>query len=257
VAAKPVREKEGWIPEYDEARLREFVAPVPAEVGVEWFMERSPVDPRGVGSGEFLEHVFEPGERVLVFTDYKSQGDFLWEVGRGGFRLADERGVQAVRSELPKGGPEGVWFLSQPVDGQWHINPRQGGKYSRRSYESVTRWAHLVLESDEAPEDLWLRYLARLPLKILAIYSSGGRSWHALVGERWESKAAFDALLRSHAKRILPLFGADHRAMTGVRLTRLPGALRGQRMQRLIYLAPQPRPGAIMDGPKRREVALG
>lgn len=253
VAPRPQAKQEPWVPAYDEEKLRKLVAGVP-EVTPEWFEERSPIDPRKVTPGEFLEHVFRRGERVLIFTEYRSQGDYLWEVGRGGFRLGAERGVKAVRSALPAESPEGVWFLSQPVDGQWHPNPRQEGRESRRSLESVTRWAHLVLESDEAPEGLWLRYLARLPVELRAIYSSGGRSWHALMVVDRESKAAFDGLLRSHAKRILPMFGADPRAMTAVRLTRLPGCKRGKRMQRLIYLDPRPGPEAIIDLPARRKL---
>jgi len=252
VAPMP-QKKDEWIPDFDEEKLAEFVAGVPA-VDENWFMERSPVDPRQVTPGEFLEHSFARGERVLIFTDYRSQGDYLWEVGRGGFRLSDQRGVKAVKSKLPEGGPDGVWFLSQPVDGQWHVNPRQEGRYSRRSLESVSRWVHLVLESDVAPEALWLKYLARFPLEIRAIYSSGGKSWHALVVLERDSKAAFDGILRSHVKRILPIFGGDARAMTPVRLTRLPGCMRGKKLQKLIYLNSNP-VGEIIDLPKRREIA--
>lgn len=141
--------RESWIPDFSIAKLRAMVAAVPP-CGPEWFIERSPVDPRKVTPGEFLEHVFEPGERVVVFTEFKGPGDYLWEVGRGGYRLARERGVQAVRSALPTdGGTDGVWYLCNPVDGQWHPNPRRAGKYSRRSMESVTAWRHMVVESDE------------------------------------------------------------------------------------------------------------
>jgi len=124
------------------------------------------------------------------------------------------------------------------VTGLWSPNPRQDGRYSRRSAEAVTAWRYLVLESDKAPQDLWLRLLAMLPLALVAIYSSGGKSWHALVRVDQPDKPSFDAWLRSHGKRILPLFGADAGAMTPVRLTRLPGCRRGDREQRLIYLHP-------------------
>jgi hypothetical protein len=43
----------------------------------------------------------------LVFTNFYSQGDFAWEVGRGGFRLGEERGVRAVKSALPAS----MWFV--------------------------------------------------------------------------------------------------------------------------------------------------
>ena len=39
----------------------------------------------------------------------------------------------------------------------------------------------------------------------------------------------------------LSKLGADAAAVTGVRLTRLPGCLRGERMQRLLYLDPEAR----------------
>lgn len=274
VVRKPERARESWVPGYDVKRLREAVRAVPGEVDAAWFMRRSPVDVGSIrGPGDFLERVFLPGERVLVFTRFRSQGDFLWEVGKGGFRLADERGVKAVRSALPRdGGRDGVWFLNNPVDGQWHINPRQGGKYSRRSEEAVTSWRYVVLENDEAKRlrgearetrergdaaraaelnaeadeavRLWWRFLARAPVGVRAIYSSGGESWHALVVVDCATKADFDGLMRGGEgvgpgmKRVLPVFGADPAAMTGVRLTRLPGCTRKGMLQRLIYLDP-------------------
>jgi hypothetical protein len=238
VVQRAPRQREAWIPQYDEARLRQTVQGV-EPVRVEWFMERSPIDPRKITPGEFLEHVFRPEERVLVFTDFKSQGEYLWQVGKGGWRLSDQRGVKAVRSKLPvDGGKDGVWFLANPVDGKWYPNPRREGNYSRRSMESVTGWRHLVVESDAAPEELWLRFLAMLPAAVVAIYSSGGRSWHALLRVDQADKPSFDAYLRAHAKRVLPIFGADPGAMTPVRLTRLPGCTRKGRLQQLIFLNP-------------------
>lgn len=310
--ARAPRPREAWIPEFDFERLRQTVAAVP-EISEEWLMERSPLDPRGLGPGDFLEKVFADGERVLVFTDWKSQGDFLWQVGRGGYRLAEQRGVKAVRSKLPRdGGAEGVWFLSNPVDGGWHVNPRREGRFSRRSEEAVTAWRHLVVECDEEktlkkkawalkeglrlkakgedvqaafagvpvkwkegmlsrPETwggeaellerqavqvpgLWRRFLAMLPLPVVALYTSGGASLHALVRVDQRDKPSFDTMLRERAKRILPLFGADPGAMTPVRLTRLPGCTRKNREQRLLWLNPAPDEKTLMEMPKLRTV---
>jgi hypothetical protein len=258
VVERAPRAKEAWIPDYDEAVLEKTVRAVP-EVDAEWFMRRSPVDPRGVGPGEFLEHVFQPGELALVFTNFKSQGDFLWQAGTGGWRLSDRRGVRAVRSKLPvDGGKDGVWFLSNPADGKWHPNPRRQGAYSRRSMESITAWRHLVLESDVAPEGLWLRLLAMCPVPVVAIYSSGGRSWHALCRVDMASKADFDSRMRTDVKLNAPLLGADPGAMTPVRLTRLPGCTRGGRMQRLIFLHPRARElQPILNLPELRTIEHG
>jgi hypothetical protein len=170
-----------------------------------------------------------PGEKVLVFSDMKSQGQFLWEADRAG----------SIRNSLFPAGPDGVWFLPQPVDGMFHPNPRQGGTMSRRSEESVTAWRYAVLESDVADCDDWLRCLAQLPLRIAAVCESGGRSIHALVRidasskTDWESKVA-------KMKPVLVTLGADPGALSAVRLTRLPQAMRGQRLQRLLYLNPDP-----------------
>lgn len=221
-------------------------------VNEKWMMERSPVALEGIGPREFLERLFLPDEKVLIFTKFKSQGQFIFWHGRGFFRLADAPGVRAVRSELPGGSEEGVWFLCAPVDGQWHVNPRvtdaQGRPMkSRRSMESVTAWRYMVLESDEADPTMWLNFLAQLPLPISAIYTSGGRSIHALVRIDAVSKEGWDKVKRV----VLPLLtklGADGAAITAVRLTRLPGCLRGNRLQKLLYLNPAPDPSGVPIG---------
>jgi hypothetical protein len=209
-----------------------------------WLRSRSPIDPDGVSSDLFLGHLYKPGERVLVFTTFKSQGQFIHWIGRGSFRLAPRPGIKAVASKLPTASPDGVWFLCQPITGEWKPNPRSPDehgrpKMSRRSEEVVTAWRYLVLESDSAPEDLWLNFLAQVPLPIAAIYTSGGRSIHALVKVDAGSKTAWDRI----KKMITPLFsklGADPGALTAVRLTRLPGCMRGNQPQKLLYLNPDP-----------------
>lgn len=292
VARQPEKERKKVGEMFDPGALRKLVAGVP-EADPEYFIERSPIDPRRVLPGEFLTTVFEPGERALVFTNFYSQGDFAWEVGRGGFRLGGEPGVQAVKSALPlDGGRDGVWWLSNPVSLQWMPNPRKEGEKSRRTKECVTAWRYLVLESDIAKEmrkegrieeaiemeSMWLRFLAAFPDPIRAIYSSGGGSWHALVAVERSSWAAMDGLLKGNprgkrasermgVKALWAKFGADPGALTPVRLTRLPGCLRNRREQRLIYLNPGPgamfeEPGGvrskrIMDLVRRREVARG
>jgi hypothetical protein len=249
----PVRQKR---PLFDPSALEGFVKACPAFVNEEWLLARSPValpavNEQGRETAElFLRSIYEPGERVLVFTSYWSQGDFLWD-GQG-WRLAAVPDVPAVRSELPTGGPEGVWFLNQPVDGAWHINPSgKEAKLGRRHSACVTRWPFLVLESDVAAPDLWLRAVALLPLAVAAIYTSGGRSIHALVRLDAEDKPTFDWARDELAQVLCPL-GADAAAMTAVRLTRLPGMLRHggkdaegklrryerPRLQRLLWLNP-------------------
>ncbi len=233
--------------EFDVEALKRFYRP-DLMTTPEWFATRSPVDPRSCSTVDFLESLFLPDEKVLIFTNEGSQGQFVHWVGHGSYVLAQKPGVKAQPSVLPRGGENGVWYLCQPVDGRWYPNPRaprtKSGelKLSRRSMESVTSWRYLVLESDEAPDDLWRNLLAQLPLPIAAIYTSGRRSIHAIVKLRVDSKAEWDAVKR----QIAPLFtrlGADAGALSAVRLTRLPGCYRGGKLQQLLYLNPSPEMG--------------
>lgn len=239
------------IPPFSEEALRQRVRSVPP-VDEGWFRARSPIDPRRIASPEdYLEAVFAPGERVLVCLDLRSKGDFGYVVGEGGKRLGP-RGVDPVPSRLPiDGGPKGVWYLSNPVDGRWRMNPRRQGEFSLRCVENVTAWRHMVLESDEAEAGLWMRFLAAVELPIAAIYSSGKRSWHALVRADMPDYASFDGMLRRTAKRVLPVFGADPGALTPLRLSRLPACRRAGVEQRLIYINPSPE-RAILDLPPCR-----
>jgi hypothetical protein len=110
----------------------------------------------------------------------------------------------------------------------------------------------MVLESDLAAPELWMRALVQLPLPIVAIYTSGGKSVHALVRVEASCKEEWDALRDDLVPILCPL-GADAAAMTAVRLTRLPGMLRhgtrdkagavkaysAPRLQRLLWLNPR------------------
>lgn len=269
VAPKPLPEKKPKRPPYSPEKLRDFAGRCPHPVTPEWLRARSPIDILGAGSSlpaeAFLAALYHPGERVLVFTSEFSQGDFLYAPELGSFRLADRPGVRATPSPLPDGGPAGVWFLAQPVSGEWmpNLNNRDGSgapRMGRRHGSCVTSWRFLVLESDEAPAELWLRALVQLPLPIVAIYTSGGRSVHALARVDAGSKPEWDALRDDLVQNLCPL-GADPAAMTAVRLTRLPGCLRhGTRgkdgravrypkpqPQELLYLAPGATARTILD----------
>lgn len=242
-------------PPIDREKIEAFVHGVPI-VGIDWYRKRSPVDVECCDSEAFLRHLYRQGERVVIFTDWCSQGNFLFEHGRGSFRLAQQRGVKAVPSALPAGGKEGVWFLVQPVMGTWQINHKMSqdetmARWTRRSEVNVTAWRYFVLESDVLTAKLWLRVLAILPLPIAAIYTSGGRSIHALVKIQASSKAGWDGIRNAIRQLVCPL-GADPAALSAVRLSRLPGCMRGNEMQRLLFLNPEPTASEIRLMPEVR-----
>ena len=125
---------------------------------------------------------------------------------------------------------------------------------SRRSGNSVQSFRWFLLESDDADAADWLKFLFRVPLPIAAIYTSGGRSYHALINIGAETKAQWDTMRDELFYKLLCPVGADGGAMSAVRLTRLPGGIRkakrnkegkldwfpAPRLQKLIYLHPRP-----------------
>jgi hypothetical protein len=217
---------------FDLESLQEFAADAPADISDEFFIARSkyPVDRSPLFA---LSKLYEPGERILIFDKYKSQGQFMWQ----------HRGEKCDfffpgRFTYNRSGDgDGVWFLSGPLDGRYHPNPRTGNKASRRSEEPITRYPYIVLENDEAPRELWLRALALLPLLFVMITDSGGSSVHALVKSYATTKDQWEENV-SEISSLVTILGAVPGALTAVRLTRLPNCWRRskQREQRLLYL---------------------
>jgi len=223
---------------YDPAKLAVLAKQWREVVNLAWLADRSAYDPALVGSAEFLRILYPAGEKILTFDVFKSQGQALWPA-----------------EAPPAAGKDGVWFLPQPVDGETYPNPRTG-KPSRRSEESVREFRYLVLESDQADARDWLGFLVRLPLRIEAIYTSAGRSIHALVRVNCRSKGEFDAYKArlEPTLNLLRLGGVDDAVFSCVRLTRLPGAYRDGKLQKLLYLRPGAPARPICELPAVRDV---
>ena len=228
--ARPIEPK----PEFSPGKLKKLGARWRPFIDAAWLADRSLVNPYRVSPEKFLGTLYRKGEKVLIFTNAQTQGQALWP-----------------RERIPQSGPNGVWFLIQPVDGEWHPNPRQLDTQgvptnSRRSEESVTAWRYLCLESDLADPRDWVSALVQLPLAIAAIYTSGRRSIHALIRIDVGSLDDWREFARAN-RRVLVMLGADRQvASTAVRLSRLPGCQRGKRLQKLLYLNPDPEARAII-----------
>ena len=220
-------------PKFDPAKLERIARKLDG-IDADWFARRSAKCVWNRTPASFLHELYLPGEKVVIFDTFKSQGQHLWTHKAPPF---DARELDTFRT----GKPEGVWFLCNPVTGEsvpdGTTNKDGSPHLTRRSYRTVTSWRYLVLESDVAKPSLWLAALAQLPLPISAIYTSGGKSIHALVRMNAGGKAEFDSLTEE-IKPALVTLGADSAAMTAVRLTRLPCCRREEEdtMQTLIYL---------------------
>lgn len=129
---------------------------------------------------------------------------------------------------------------------------------SKRIAECVTNFRYMLLESDEAPTRDWLGFIVQMPLRIEALYTSGGRSVHALVRVDCATKEAWD----TEKAAMLPFLmgahicGADRRTWSAVRLTRLPGCWRAEKnaAQKLLYIQPEAPLRRLCELPAKRDV---
>jgi len=197
---------------------------------VEDFISRSPIDPARASSGTALRALFYPNETTILFTQERSQGQLLWD-----HSTPDEKLDSIVRRNR-----DGAWFLLNPVSGQmlWseHLQKR-----TRRSTENTTSFRHVLVESDLMEIGLWLSILKQLSLPIVSITLSGNTSAHAIIRQEAFSLEQWTTAASSIAEQLIPL-GACPGALTAVRLTRLPGVIRGDNgnEQRLIWLNSNP-----------------
>jgi hypothetical protein len=212
---------------------------------------RSPIRPHTRTPASFLHALYRPGEKVIVFDVFISQGVEIL-TREGDLETYDATCLDSLRK--PKPG-NGAWFLANPVDGKWIflerlITDRNPQGRTRRAEENLTAFRYLVVESDKADPILWLAALVQLPLPIAAVYSSGGKSIHALVRIDARDKQHF-LELKAKVARPLVMLGADDGAMTAVRLTRLPQCYRAEkdRWQELYFLNPNPTPAPIFELP--------
>ncbi len=193
--------------------------------------EKSAVKPEFCSTADYLRHVFVPAEKVVLTNSRRKQG-VVWA----------PHGDRQMPWLPPTG--EGAWFLSNPVSGDT-LDPVTGLR-RRRGEANLASFRHLILESDDVPYEDWLRILVQLPLPLVSLVTAGNFSVHALVRIGCRTKQEFEDSVRELERIMIPL-GACRASMTAVRLTRLPGALRGSQRQELLYLNPDPVVARIID----------
>jgi hypothetical protein len=238
-------------PVFQAYKLEKLARKIDYVIDDAWLWARSPITPWNRSPAGILHKLFHEGERVLVFTNYQTQGDIVW-------CHPGPSGNLAALDQLKTGCEQGVWFLANPVEGEWRELERLRSEHNpagrtRRAEENITSWRYAVLESDKAPRDLWLNALFQLPLPIACVTDSGGDSIHALLRIDADSKTEWDRIVRRELLPALTELGADSQALTAVRLTRLGNCDRGEKgkLQRLLYLDPQPDAIPICQKPER------
>ena len=238
-------------PVYDPDYLALFTSQLPDCVDAEYLEIRSQFTCWNRSPAGFLHKVFRKGESVWVTTKGSSRDGLIWTHDGAVQNLAELNHL--------KNGWFGVWFLSNPIDGTPHQADRLVSEFnpeglSFRCAECITDWRHVVIETDCAPPELWLKALVLLELTIVAIYHSGGRGSHALVNLGASSVDQWHALLEPHREHLIRL-GACTGTLTPLRLSRLPNCIRREtgQLQALLYLSPDADGTPIAGRPMRED----
>jgi hypothetical protein len=219
--------------------------------GAEELAAISPMRPDTRTPASFLHAIFEPGEKVLCFSKYRSQGQAIWQRPEHLARYD----ATALDGLVEPAEGQGAWFLSNPITGDFVELERLKSEHNpsgrtRRAEESISAFRHILLESDKADPAIWLAALVQMPLPILSICESGGRSLHALVRIDAKDGREFREIIAA-SKTGLEILGADPAALSPVRLTRLPQCWRADKgnWQRLLFLNPNPTRTPICEMP--------
>jgi hypothetical protein len=185
-----------------------------------------------------VESLFQAGEKVNFVTTYKIALNRKAEpIGCG--RTCERNTLLATwRRNGISGSAAGGWLRMNPVDGLGIGNA------------NVAAYRFVLVEFDHIPLELQLSILAKFPMPIAAIITSGGRSVHAWVKINASNLADYEAQARKILD-VLRCFDVDQNNKNPSRLSRLPGVTRrlnatGDGRQRLLYLNPTPKLGAIL-----------
>ena len=176
----------------------------------------------------YLKALFEPDESVSFVSRATQNKDGKWIPADGG----TVRKAEDIIRDLNKHRKLDDAFGSINENaGAWiRINPTTGP-----SDKNVTRWSFALVESDSLPIEEQKKLLLNLKLPIAALVESGGKSVHAIV--RVDAKDQ-----NEHRQRVLFLydwlskhgFVVDEANRNPARLSRLPGAMRNGKCQKLL-----------------------
>ena len=196
-----------------------------------------PLDPKMTAEQQaaaYLEALFEPDERVgyVCQAEYDEHRGKWKPAGRGTYARTRGEIVRALEKgpmEAALGTYEreaGIWCCFNPLDGEGRNNT------------NVTALRYVLVESDETEPAVCRSVVEQLNLPVAAMVFSGAKSLHAIV--------RVDAAdLKEYAERREAVYKAcednglavDRSNKNPARLSRLPGARRGDKVQFLVSLA--------------------
>ena len=182
---------------------------------------------------KYIETLFNPNEIVgYVTSDTRFNRDKdKFEPLRGVYHRTALEVINALKKYKDDIGAAVGDYKKEA--GAWiRINPLDGSGVSR---DNVTAYRHVLVESDEIPQEEQIQFYEQWKLPIAALVNSGSKSVHAIVkiyaenDEIYQKRVQF--LFEFLKKHNFPI---DESNKNPNKLSRMPGVYRGDKLQSLI-----------------------
>lgn len=190
------------------------------------FPEPSPIGQANLQAMTYMEALYDNLDMINIITKSKQVGDRWVPSGWGHSYPVNVWQEEGIKVQPSKGGS---WIGVNTFDDMGVCN------------ENVSGFPYVLVEHDNLPRDLQLSFLFKLgeTAPLVAVIDTGGKSLHGIF------KVSDVHSLDSYNRTLGVLYarlewaGIDRNCKTASRRTRLPGAMRGDRRQCLLYLSPE------------------
>lgn len=188
--------------------------------------EPSPIGQTNLQALTYLEALYDELDMVNIVTKSKQVGGKWVPTGCGHSYPVNIWREEGITVQSSNGG---AWVGVNTFDDMGVCN------------ENVVGFPYVLVEHDDLSRDLQLSFLFKLgeTAPLVAVIDTGGKSIHGVF------KVSGIHSLDSYNRAVGLLYdrlawaGIDRNCKTASRRTRLPGAIRGQHRQRLLYLNPE------------------
>jgi hypothetical protein len=174
---------------------------------------------------EILQRLYRPDEQLFIGMRHDAGAEHVRSVSEWITRL--KHGVAIAEHIIPN-----------PLTGG--LGRTKDGKPSYRSDSCVERFRFAVIEFDSMSRKQQIQFWAGVPLPVVALLDSGGKSVHGWIRINAINADEWTRRVEDKLFPLLTAVGADSACKNEARLSRMPGHFRTEknRWQRVLYLDP-------------------
>ena len=201
---------------------KSVVLPPPAELPAPVALPTEAIPP-----SRAILAAFEQGELIRVQLQVAQRKEGAWMPKGFGEFMTREQVVAALDADALRGNKDAGIYM-----GQNPVRPGLDDQTAAKD-EGVAAFRHALVEFDSVPLEQQFAIVLATRLPVSAVVYSGGKSLHAWVRVDAADRETYKQ--RVAAIHALPLLaGMDKANKNPSRLSRLPGARRGDKVQRVV-----------------------